>query len=243
MRPGAGCGTWVPAGDELLGDDRRPGPADPRPARVRVAGRPEHRRAAVPVPDLGRGDERGPGPRRRRPGPDPTAGLGPVRTRRAPRDHPRGGQKPCLRIARNLFAALADPPGCIAHRRGALGAGRAGAGRLGRRPAAAGRDRDPDDRGPRRARPDRPWSPRIPGISAVGAAAILAETGDPHRFATGRALVKHAGLAPREKTVRAPSPAGPSSPARAGPGSGSRPGARCGERCRPTPSTPPGTDT
>jgi transposase len=39
----------------------------------------------------------------------------------------------------------------------------------------------------------------IPGVSAVGAAAILAETGDPHRFATGRALVKHAGLAPREK--------------------------------------------
>jgi transposase len=39
----------------------------------------------------------------------------------------------------------------------------------------------------------------IPGISAVGAAAILAETGDPRRFATGRALVKHAGLAPRQR--------------------------------------------
>ena len=39
----------------------------------------------------------------------------------------------------------------------------------------------------------------IPGLSPVGAAAILAETGDPNRFATGRALVKHAGLAPREK--------------------------------------------
>ena len=39
----------------------------------------------------------------------------------------------------------------------------------------------------------------IPGISAVGAAAILAQTGDPRRFATARALVKHAGLAPREK--------------------------------------------
>ncbi len=39
----------------------------------------------------------------------------------------------------------------------------------------------------------------IPGLSAVGAAAILAETGDPRRFATARALVKHAGLAPREK--------------------------------------------
>ena len=28
---------------------------------------------------------------------------------------------------------------------------------------------------------------------------MLAETGDPHRFATARAMVKHAGLAPREK--------------------------------------------
>ena len=37
------------------------------------------------------------------------------------------------------------------------------------------------------------------GLSAVGAAAILAETVDPRRFATARAAVKHAGLAPREK--------------------------------------------
>jgi transposase len=39
----------------------------------------------------------------------------------------------------------------------------------------------------------------ITGLSPAGAAAILAETGDPRRFATGRAVVKHAGLAPREK--------------------------------------------
>ena len=39
----------------------------------------------------------------------------------------------------------------------------------------------------------------IPGISAVGVAAILAESGDPRRFATARALVKHAGLAPRQR--------------------------------------------
>jgi transposase len=31
----------------------------------------------------------------------------------------------------------------------------------------------------------------IPGVSAVGAAAILAETGDPHRFATGRKTGNH----------------------------------------------------
>ncbi|MEV2226733.1 transposase [Nocardia vinacea] len=39
----------------------------------------------------------------------------------------------------------------------------------------------------------------ITGLSAVGAAAILAQTGDPTRFTTARALVEHAGLAPREK--------------------------------------------
>jgi transposase len=38
----------------------------------------------------------------------------------------------------------------------------------------------------------------IPGVSALGAAAILAETGDPTRFDSPRALVKHAGLCPRE---------------------------------------------
>jgi transposase len=38
----------------------------------------------------------------------------------------------------------------------------------------------------------------IPGLSAVGAAAILAESGDLARFDSGRALVKHAGLCPRE---------------------------------------------
>jgi transposase len=35
-------------------------------------------------------------------------------------------------------------------------------------------------------------------MSVVGAAAILAETGDPRRFTTARAVIKHAGLAPRE---------------------------------------------
>lgn len=39
----------------------------------------------------------------------------------------------------------------------------------------------------------------IPGLSAIGAAAILAETGDPARFSHARALVKHAGLAPRQR--------------------------------------------
>jgi transposase len=40
----------------------------------------------------------------------------------------------------------------------------------------------------------------IPGVSAVGAAVILAETGDPSRFASARSVVKHAGLNPIENT-------------------------------------------
>ena len=38
----------------------------------------------------------------------------------------------------------------------------------------------------------------IPGLSAVGAAAILAETGDPARYDSSSSLVKHAGLSPSE---------------------------------------------
>ena len=38
----------------------------------------------------------------------------------------------------------------------------------------------------------------IPGLSAIGAATILAESGDPTRFSHARALVKHAGLCPRD---------------------------------------------
>jgi transposase len=37
----------------------------------------------------------------------------------------------------------------------------------------------------------------IPGLSAVGAAQILAETGDPARFDCARTWVKHAGICPR----------------------------------------------
>ena len=38
----------------------------------------------------------------------------------------------------------------------------------------------------------------IPGLSAVGAAAILAETGDPRRYDSSSSLVKHAGLSPAD---------------------------------------------
>jgi transposase len=38
----------------------------------------------------------------------------------------------------------------------------------------------------------------IPGLTAVGVAAILAETGDPRRYDSSSSVVKHAGLAPAD---------------------------------------------
>ena len=110
----------------------------------------------------------------------------------------RGGQKPCLRIMRTLFAALDDPAGVTAHRAGALERvqllledWRYAHQRL-------------DDTETRMLAVLEELQltelvTSITGVSAIGAAAIAAQTGDPHRFATARALVKHAGLAPREK--------------------------------------------
>ena len=110
----------------------------------------------------------------------------------------RGGQKRCLRIVRGLFTALADPAGVIAHRPGAL-----------ERVALLLEDwQHTQDR---LAETERRMTAvldelgltalvtSITGLPPVGAAAILAETGDPRRFATGRAVDGHAGLAPREK--------------------------------------------
>jgi transposase len=110
----------------------------------------------------------------------------------------RGGQKPCLRIARKLFIALGDEAGVIAHRGGALE--RVG---LVLEDWAVDQQRLVETERRMEAVLDElgltTLVTSIQGISPVGAAAILAETGDPHRFATARAMVKHAGLAPREK--------------------------------------------
>ncbi len=109
-----------------------------------------------------------------------------------------GGQKPCLRIVGKLFAALTDPAGVTAHRAGAL-----------ERVQLLLQDWQHAHH--RLAETESRMTSvldaleltglvtSITGLSAVGAAAILAQTGDPRRFATARALVKHAGLAPREK--------------------------------------------
>jgi transposase len=109
------------------------------------------------------------------------------------------GKRPCLRIARRVFAALGDPAGVIAHRAGAL-----------ERVALLLEDwtyahtRLADTQARMLAALAElqltELVTSISGISPVGAAAILAQTGDPRRFTTARALVKHAGLAPRQKS-------------------------------------------
>jgi transposase len=110
----------------------------------------------------------------------------------------RGGRRPCLRIVRKLFDALNDPTGVIAHRRGALERVQ-----LLLEDWADNQRKLADTEARMTAVLDEleltALVTSICGISAVGAAAILAETGDPRRFSTARALVKHAGLAPREK--------------------------------------------
>jgi transposase len=108
-----------------------------------------------------------------------------------------GGKRICQRIAAAVYAALVDPAGVAAQRPGAL-----------ERAVGALRDlkvvRDElqtvndallhtlDSLGVLQV------AGTIPGVSALSVAVILAETGDPARFATARAMVKHAGLAPSD---------------------------------------------
>jgi transposase len=153
----------------------------------------------------------------------------------------QGRQKPCLRIVRALFAALSDPAGVIAHRRGGL---ERVALLLGDWPQTHHRLLDVEVR--MTAILDEltltELVTSITGLSAIGAAAIVAQTGDPHRSATARALVKHAGLAPREKLsgtfVGRTKLTGKDAPA-----CGWRPGEPSGARNAPTRSTPPGSPT
>jgi transposase len=129
-----------------------------------------------------------------------TARLGWDRFERAVRREVarRGGQRPSLRIARNLYSALSDDTGLVAHRTAGL-----------ERVAMVLEDWHVDQQRLHETETRMiqvldelgltTLATSIHAISAVGVAAILAETGDMTRFATGRAIVKHAGLAPREK--------------------------------------------
>ncbi len=140
-----------------------------------------------------------------------------------------------------LFAALDDEAGVLAHRRGAL--------------ERVGFVLD-DFFHARRRRVDveermtavledlgvKDLASSVPGLGSIGAAAILAQTGDPRRFTSARALVKHAGLAPRERS------SGTFVGRTKVTGQG-RPGLRLAawrgiwERFSTTPSTPPATST
>ena len=108
-----------------------------------------------------------------------------------------GGKKGWGRICRRVFAALTDTEGVVAwSRRGLL---RRVADELGdlARTHAQLRAAEADmvlvlgELGLSRLGD-------IPGLTAVGAAAILAETGDPRRYDSSSSLVKHAGLAPAD---------------------------------------------
>jgi transposase len=109
-----------------------------------------------------------------------------------------GGQKACGRIVRKLFAALADPAGVLEHRKGALERVQ-----LLLLDWAEDQRRLADTETRMRTVLDElhltELVTSIHGVSPVGAAAILAETGDPRRFVSARGVVKHAGLAPRQK--------------------------------------------
>jgi transposase len=129
-----------------------------------------------------------------------TRRLGPARFEHAVRKEltRRGKIRPCLRILRKLYAALADPAGVIAHRPGAFerigwliedwDTARAKLADTEARMVAVLDDLELTE-----------LACSIQGLSPVGAAAILAETGDLRRFTSSRAVVKHAGLAPRER--------------------------------------------
>jgi transposase len=131
---------------------------------------------------------------------DRTRRLGPARFERAVRAEVvrRGGIRPCLRIVRRLFAALTDRAGVLAHRPAVFE-------RLEWTMADwdQSRAKQADVEGRMTAVLDElgltALVTSIDGLSPVGAAAILAQTGDLTRFTNARAVVKHAGLAPRER--------------------------------------------
>jgi transposase len=110
-----------------------------------------------------------------------------------------GGTRLCHRIVRAVFAALSDPAGVSAQRPGALE--RVGLVLADWRMVQA-RLCDVQSRmvGVLDAMGLTNLVTSIPGLSTVGAAVILAETGNPARFASARSIVKHAGLNPAENT-------------------------------------------
>lgn len=120
------------------------------------------------------------------------------------RELPRwGATRPCRRIINAVFDALADPVGVTAHCPG--GPERAQLvlldwqhTRRRLRDVEARMVEVVDDLGV------TGLVTSIDGLTAVGAATLLAETGDLTRFRSPRAVVKHAGLCPRDQRQRRP---------------------------------------
>jgi len=110
-----------------------------------------------------------------------------------------GGKRICHRIVDSFFDGLADRAGAVEQRRGALE--RVGF-LLDDWCAISQRLSEVETRmaGVLDALGLTALVTSIPGVSVLGAAVILAETGDLSRFATGRNVVKHAGLNPVENT-------------------------------------------
>ena len=108
-----------------------------------------------------------------------------------------GGQKAWGPICRRIFAALTDTEGVVLScRRGLL---RRVADELGDLQRTRGQLRALQaDMAAVLAELGLSRLAGIPGLTAVGAAAILAETGDPRRYDSSSSLVKHAGLSPAE---------------------------------------------
>jgi transposase len=108
-----------------------------------------------------------------------------------------GGQRIHGPICKTVFAALTSTEGVVrGHRRGLLRRVAAELGDLQR----ARTQRQETEAAMTAALGDLGLARLgdIPGLSATGAAAILAETGDPKRYDTSSSVVKHAGLSPSD---------------------------------------------
>jgi transposase len=169
--------------------------------------------------------------------------LGLARFARAvARELPRwGGRRRHLRILRALYAAAGDDRGVQAQRAGALERGALVLADFKQALAALAEVET------RMAEVLAELGlaglvTSIRGLSVVGAAAILAETGDPARFDDAKAVVKHAGLCPRDNSSGAFAGKATIS-GRVGRCCGWPPGGRCGARYRTTRCSRPATST
>jgi hypothetical protein len=108
-----------------------------------------------------------------------------------------GGKKGWGRICRRVFAALTDTEGVVTwSRRGLL---RRCGDELGDLARTRAQLRAVEaDMAAVLAELGLSRLGDIPGLTAVGAAAILAETGDPRRYDSSSSLVKHAGMSPAD---------------------------------------------